>query len=233
MNGDFSTIDSGNCVSGGKGRTVDRSCLPNNAIFPGNQIPVSRFNPQALHFVNQYIPRSADPCGRITYGIPTTGDEEQVIGRIDWVQNSKHSLYGRYFIANYRNPAVYDGQNLLTTTAAGNLERAQTLTIGDTYIFSRTIVNAFHATVTRSRDNRGVASNIINPADLGINIFSPIPNFVQICQQLLQHRLRDVRSGPFQRQFLSICRRYRHHPRPAPDGFRRELIRDQMNVNND
>ena len=38
----------------------------------------SRFNPQALAFVTKYIPVSNDPCGKITYGIPTTGDENQI-----------------------------------------------------------------------------------------------------------------------------------------------------------
>jgi hypothetical protein len=233
MNGDFSTIDSGNCVSGGKGRMLTDPTTPNNAIFPGNQIPVSRFNPQALALVNQYIPRSADPCGRITYGIPTTGDEEQVIGRIDWVQNSKHSLYGRYFIANYRNPAVYDGQNLLTTTAAGNLERAQTLTIGDTYVFSGTTVNAFHATATRRRDDRGPAPNVINPADIGVNISSPIPNFLQVSiSNYFNIGCGTCASAHFNVnafQFADDIDVIRGKHQMA---FGVDLIRNQMNVNN-
>ena len=51
---------------------------------------------------SKYIPQASDPCGKITYGIPSTGDEEQVIGRVDYVQNAKHTLYGRYFLAQYR-----------------------------------------------------------------------------------------------------------------------------------
>ena len=176
--GDFSVIDSGNCVSGGQGKTLIDPMTKNP--FPNNIIPVSRFNPQAVSFVNKFIPPSGDPCGKITYGIPTTGDEDQVIGRIDWVQNSKHTLYGRYFTAAYNNPPVFDGKNLLTTTVPGNDERAQTLTIGDTYSLSPTILNSFHATANRRRDNRGVASGITNPTALGLNISSGIPNFVQI-----------------------------------------------------
>ncbi len=178
LNGDFSTIDSGTCVSGGKGKTLVDPIT--KVPFANNQIPVSRFNPQALNFVNKFIPVSGDQCGKITYGIPTTGDEDQIIGRIDWIQNSKHSLYGRYFTAAYNNPPTFDGKNLLTTTVPGNDERAQTLTIGDTYSFSPTILNSFHATANRRRDERGVASNITNPTALGLNISSAIPNFVQI-----------------------------------------------------
>ena len=176
--GDFSTIDGGGCISGGVGKSV---LDPTTGIaFPNNQIPVSRFNQQALNLVTKYLPAAQNSCGKVTYGIPTTGDEEQVIGRVDWVQNSKHSLFGRYFIDDYRNPSVFDGKNLLTTTAAGNWERAQTLTLGDTYSFSGTTLNSFHATATRRRDNRGSPANAINPQTLGINVPSPVPNFLQV-----------------------------------------------------
>lgn len=176
--GDFSTIDSAGCVSGGKGKQLlDPS---NGQLFPNNQLPLARFNAQAVGFVNKYVPQSSDPCGKIIYGIPTTGDENQIIGRIDWVQSEKHSFYGRYFTSGYVNPPVYDGKNLLTTTVPGNDERAQTLTLGDTYTFSQSIVNSFHATATRRRDDRGVSSQITNPTALGLNISSAIPNFVQI-----------------------------------------------------
>ena len=153
LGGDFSAITSGNCVAGGVGRTlIDPS---SNLPFAGNRIPVSRFNPESVKLISGYIPVSNNPCGKITYGIPSTGDEDQFIGRIDWVQNSKHTLYGRYFLAQYTNPPVFDGKNALTTTAPGNWERAQTITLGDTYSLSPTTLNAFHATFSRRRDDRG------------------------------------------------------------------------------
>ncbi len=176
LNGDFSVIDGPGCISGGTGKQlVD----PNTKVpFANNQIPVSRFNASTLALL-KYIPVSSDPCGKITYGIPTTGDENQGIGRLDWVQNTKHSLFGRYFITDYQNPAVFDGKNLLTTTAAGNDERVQSLTLGDTYSISPNAINSFHATVSRRRINRGPAANLINPSALGINIEVPVQNFLQ------------------------------------------------------
>src|SRR5579885_3633455 len=177
LNGDFSAIDSAACVSSGARTLRDPA---SGQPFPNNQIPVSRFNPQAVNLITKYIPISNDPCGRITYGIPTTGDEEQFIGRIDWIHTSKHSFYGRYFLAQYKNPPVFDGKNALTTTAPGNWERAQTITLGDTFTFSGATLNAFHATFSRRRDIRDVASNNINPKDVGLNVFAPLPNFLQV-----------------------------------------------------
>ena len=46
------------------------------------------------------ICRSAPPtsAARSLTAFPSTGDEDQYIGRIDYVQNAKHTLYGRYFL---------------------------------------------------------------------------------------------------------------------------------------
>ncbi len=175
--GDFSALESKTCVSSGARTLIDPTT---KTPFAGNFIPVTRFNPQALTLITKYIPQSNDPCGKLVYGIKTTGDEGQYIGRVDWVHNSKHSLYGRYFLAQYINPPVYDGKSALTTTAPGNNERAQSITIGDTYSFNATTLNSFHATFSRRRDNRGVAENYFNPKEIGINIATPIPNFTQI-----------------------------------------------------
>ncbi len=176
MAGDFSTINGGGCISGGKGRTLLDPL--NGEPFAGNQIPVGRFNQQAIN-LTKYLPAAEDGCGKVVYGKPSTGDEEQVIGRVDWVVNSKHMIYGRYFFDDYRNPAFFDGQSLLTTTSAGNLERAQSVTMADTYTFSANTINAFHATGTRRRDNRGAPANDINPSTLGINVPTPVENFIQ------------------------------------------------------
>ena len=79
-----------------------------------------------------------------------------------------------------QNPPVFDGNNLLTTTSPGNFERAQSATIGDTYTFSPTMLNSFHVTFNRIRDNRGPTNFPINWTDLGSNMYSAVPNFLLI-----------------------------------------------------
>jgi hypothetical protein len=177
LNGDFSGITSGACTSSGKPLTLFN---PNGGLaFPGNQIPTSLLNPVAVKIASGFLPvGSADACGKITYGIPVTGDEEQAIGRVDWVQSAKHTLFGRYFLVDFKNPPTYDGKNLLTTTQAGNLERSQSLSVGDTYTFSPSILNSAHLTFNRIRDNRGPTDIPINPTLLGVNMYSAVPNFL-------------------------------------------------------
>ncbi|HEX5226207.1 MAG TPA: carboxypeptidase regulatory-like domain-containing protein [Bryobacteraceae bacterium] len=178
LQGDFSTISGPVCQANGKSITLNNPGT--GAAFPGNQIPASLFDPVAVA-LTQYLPVSvADPCGKVTYGIPVTGDEDQWIGRLDWVQNSKHTLYGRYFIADYQNPPTFDGKNLLTTTQPGNFERSQSATIADNFIFTPNTLNSFQIGFNRVRDNRGPTNIPINWTLLGSNMYSAVPNFLLI-----------------------------------------------------
>ena len=171
--GDFSTLESSSCQSSGKARTIINPTT--GVAFPGAQVPISLFNPVSLNIV-KHLPVPAGPCGQVTFGIPTTGDELQIIGRVDWVRSEKHTVFGRYFIADYDNPAVYESTDAMVTQRAGNLERAQSVTLGDTYSFNASTVNSFHATFTRLRNDRGPAPNAYNAVDMGVNMFDFDPN---------------------------------------------------------
>jgi hypothetical protein len=178
LNGDFSAIAGPTCTSTPAGKQLVNP-LAGNAQFPGNQIPVSLLNPVAVKVASTLLPVStADACGKVTIGIPITGDEQQYIGRIDWIRSEKHNIFGRYFVDAFKNPATYDGKNLLTTTQAGNLEMAQSATVGDNYTFGPGTLNSFHATFNRRRDDRGPTDIAINPTLLGINMYSAVPNFL-------------------------------------------------------
>lgn len=175
LNGDFSTIASAAC-----GKAVQLTNPTNNTPFSGNQIPLSLLSPVALG-VMKYLPvSSASPCGSVTFGIRATGDEDDYIGRMDYVLSEKHSLFGRYFADNWRNPPVFSDNNLLTTTAPGNFEMAQEATIGDNYTFGPGTLNAFHLGFNRIRDNRGPTNFPIDWTMLGSNMYSAVPNFLLI-----------------------------------------------------
>jgi hypothetical protein len=175
LDGDFSTLASAACQSSGKAVTLTNPT--NGQPFANNQIPQSMLNPVALAIASKYLPVStADPCGKVTYGIPVTGDEDQVIGRVDWVQSSKHNIFGRYLLDDYQNPPTYT--NLLTTTSPGSFERSQSATVGDTYTFGPGTLNSFHLTFNRIRDNRGPTNTVINPTLLGVDMYSAVPNFL-------------------------------------------------------
>lgn len=177
LTGNFSTITSPACQSNGKQLNLVNPAT--GAAFAGNQIPVSLFNPVALNISNNFLPvASADQCGKVTYAIPITGDEDQYIGRVDYVRSEKHTIFSRYFLDDFQNPPTFNGTNVLTTTQAGNLERAQSAIVGDSYTFGPGTLNSFHLTYNRRRDNRGPTPKTINPTELGVNMYSAVPNFL-------------------------------------------------------
>jgi len=89
-------------------------------------------------------------------------------------------LFARYFIDDYTLAASFEPTNALVTDNPGNAERAQTITLGDTYTLSPTTLNSAHFTFERRRDNRGPAAQGISPASLGSNVFSQDPNFLEL-----------------------------------------------------
>jgi len=175
--GDFSTVQSAACRTSGARALLDPLT---GQPFPGNRIDPSRFSAPAVTLVTKYLPKTADPCGNLRFSVPTTGDEDQIIGRVDWMKSSTHTLFGRYFVSDFRNPAVFDGSNLLPSTRPGVLPRAQNVVFGDTYTLSAKIVNSLRLRFSRTRIDRGSAENLINPKDIGVNINPLVKNFVDI-----------------------------------------------------
>lgn len=167
--GDFTAYASPAC-NGGTQKTLAAS-----SGFVNNQTDPTKLNAQANNFL-KYVPVSSDPCGRLQYGIPNNNNEQQAIGKVDYKFNDKHSAYARYFYANYTNPNSYDGKNVLPLSKVDQANRAHSLVVGDTYLYSPSTILAFHATLNRTRNLRKVPE-YFSPADLGIQVFSPQKGF--------------------------------------------------------
>ena len=179
LTGNFSVLDSptsaGGCLSSQR-NLKNASGTP----YPGNQIPVSTFDPAAVKLLTNYIPTSTDPCGKTYFGYFANNPDDQWIGRVDYAVSSKQAIFARYYIYDFTGEVLFNGTNALTTGTAGNMERSQTMTVGDTYTFTPTLVNSFHATFDRRRDDRGDAPSLFSPKDLGVNMYDAIPNYTQL-----------------------------------------------------
>ncbi len=146
-------------------------------------------------------------CGQVTYGIPANNNEYETIGRVDWVISPKHSFFARYFIDDYTLNASFQPTNALVTVNPGNAERAQTITLGDTYTLSPTTLNSAHFTFERRRDNRGPAPQGISPQTIGSNVFSQDPDFLVVDgQRLFQYVLRNLQPSLLRYQYLVLHR---------------------------
>ncbi len=179
LQGNFATLDSP--TSAGGCLATQRN-LKNAAgqPYPGNQIPISTFDPAGLKLATSYLPASTDPCGKTFFGYLANNPDDQYIGRVDYVVSDKQSIFARYYIYDFLGQSLFNGTNALTTGTAGNNERSQTMTVGDTYAFTPNLVNSFHVTFDRRRDNRGDAANLFSPKDLGVNMYVAIPNYTQL-----------------------------------------------------
>jgi hypothetical protein len=169
LNGDFSALESASCQSNNVARTIINPVtkLP----YVGAQVPTTSFDPAAVNIMKN-MPTTTNSCGKVTYNIPTLGNEDQVIGRADWNPSQKHSLFARYFIVDWRAPAAFFPTNLLVATNPGILERSQTFTIGDTYTITPHLLNSVHFTFNRLRDNRGPAPKTPNAVSYGVKMFN-------------------------------------------------------------
>ncbi len=146
----------------------------------GGHFDPSKYSAPAVELATKYFPTSTDPCGKVTFGIPTTGDEDQYIGRADWTKSSKQTIFGRYFAADYRNPAVFDGTHILSAARPGVVSLAQNAVVGHTYVFSTGLINTAHFRFSRTRIDRGAPANLINPADIGVNLNPLVKNFLDV-----------------------------------------------------
>ena len=176
LSGDWSTIESASCQSNGLARTINNPAtgLP----YANDFVDPSTYNQQALALL-KYVPASSDPCGELTYGIPEPQREDQYIGRVDWTQSAKNNLFGRYFFADYKSPAAFDN-NFLLTTQRGVLDRSQSAAVGDTYSINPNTLNTAHLAWTRLAITRGAAADMKNLTDFGVNVFQSTPNAIDL-----------------------------------------------------
>ena len=172
LSGDFSQMG-GNCAPNAT-NIIDPVTGLN--ISATRKLPQSSISPQALKLTTMLPLSQADQYGRVNVALPANSTEDQFIGRIDYTVNANHSLFGTYFLTQYNAPAYFSPTNLLLTTIAGNDERVQTFTLGDTYILTPKLVNTFHGTYARRRDNRGPTAGGINGQTIGINFSPYVPN---------------------------------------------------------
>ncbi len=175
MNGDWSTIEGPTCQAPA-GRQL---LVPGTTTkYTNNQIPTSSYSQPALNYL-KLVPLSTDPCGKLTFPASNPSSEYQQVYRIDWVRTPKNTIFGRYFILDYGNPAVYAG-NLLTLTRPSLLDRSQSVVIGDQMTLSPTLINSIHFTYGRLAIHRSDPSNMPSPTQEGINIYDAAPNFSYI-----------------------------------------------------
>ena len=165
--GDFSALLIASNPANPLGRAIQVIDPATRQPFPNNQIPVSRFDRAALNLLN-YIPVIGGN-GRIQYSRPLRDDFNEFIIRVDQHISTRDIIYVRHFLDQVDNASNYDGKSLLTLDNFAS-QRHQDAMLGETHVFSATLLNEFRFNYTRTSSGRGQPSNVPTPADLGIDI---------------------------------------------------------------
>ena len=102
-----------------------------NQPFPGNQIPVSRFDTVARNLLNpSQMPLPNAPGGQLITTFPTPADNDQYLFRVDW-NLGRHVIDGRYNLNK-----AYDRGSAGNVPEYLPLDRSadvNSITIGDTW----------------------------------------------------------------------------------------------------
>ena len=149
------------------------------APFANNTISPAAYNQSAVELVTKYLPLATASNGHLFFGPPNPTTENQFIGRVDWNKSEKQTIFARYYLTHYFQEGFFNS-NLLNTTNPQLNDQEQSLTLGHTYSISSSLVNAFHLGGTRSFITRGQVSSLIDPATIGINVSTPVPNYLYL-----------------------------------------------------
>ncbi len=161
--GDFTAITSPACNSGRQ--------IALRAPFVNNRVDPALFSKAAVTIASK-LPKTSDPCGAVTYGVKTTNNEGQYVGRFDYQWSDKNTLFGRYLVNHYTQPVPYSvDANLLNTTTLGFDNMTQAYALGDTHLISANTINSFRMAVNRTSIGR-IGPEFFSAPDLGVKAFA-------------------------------------------------------------
>ena len=106
------------------------------------------------------------------YGNPSKQNFNELISRVDHNINQNDRLQARYFFDRFYNAPFLDLKNYLNNAAFTTIN-SHNFALGETHIFSPTMLNEFRVSVAREVSQRGPAEGSINAKDLGVNIYEP------------------------------------------------------------
>ncbi|HSR06155.1 MAG TPA: TonB-dependent receptor [Bryobacteraceae bacterium] len=140
--GDFTTFAGPQCNNGA---TINLKGFG----FSGNKISPSALNPAALK-IDSFLPTSADPCGKVNYGLTNNLSEHMGVTRIDYQISEKNTIFGRFYETNLEQPSTFDGKDALTLNSNAQHDRVYSLALGETYVFSPNVVSSVRLGANRA-----------------------------------------------------------------------------------
>ncbi len=167
--GDFSALLSASNPNNPQSRVIVLKDPATGAPFPGNLIPISRFDPASLGML-KYLP-SAGGNGLVFYGEPIVQNYNSFITRADYSPSAADRVIFRFNKDWYDQAGIFANNNLLTYTNA-TPDTSYNGALQETHVFSPTLLNDFRFGVTREVTHRSPPPGTPDVRDFGVqNIF--------------------------------------------------------------
>jgi Carboxypeptidase regulatory-like domain len=139
--------------------------------FPGNQIPVSRFDPAAVN-VLKFLPQLSGD-GRMQVPRLIGQDDNQLVGKVDQQLGQSNQVAVRYFFDHFTNDPTYTEGNLLSyrNPTLQSRVRAQNITSSWTRTMSSTRLNELRIGFNRMHARRfPPTNNVPSMQELGVRL---------------------------------------------------------------
>ncbi|MDQ6701589.1 MAG: carboxypeptidase regulatory-like domain-containing protein, partial [Acidobacteriota bacterium] len=222
--GDFSALlDASNPANSLK-KSVAILDPVNGVAFPGNRIPISRFDPAALA-VAKFLP-AGGPDGSVFFAKPISQNFHEEILKLDHSFRSSDRFTGRYYNANFFNKGIFSPSNILTYTDQ-SLIRSQNALLQETHIFSSTVLNDVRFNYARENARRAPPSGVPNMNDFGISLYQPPDKAIENIQATGFFSFGDSPPARFVRNNFTLADdvRWVHGRHSMSFGFHGELSR--------
>ena len=134
--------------------------------FPGNQIPVSRFDPVAINILQLYIPlpNQSNGASNTWDTIPTSGNQFSLKG--DHRLSDSDSLTARFY-RNDTTSLAFGGN--ISAFAAPQSNLVQTTSLAETHLFSPNVVGEVRAGISDVQTIQRLSPINKSPQQLGAN----------------------------------------------------------------
>lgn len=173
--GDFSAMLQAGNSDNPLGRVVTIKDPLSGSLFPGNIIPVSRFDPASVKMTN-YLPRTGGNGG-VFYSLPVSQNFDEYILRGDHSFSANDRLSGRFNANRYQGIPTFGGN--LAAYKDGSTITSKNSSVQEIHSFTPSLLNDFRVGFARTVSNRQPPFDTPTVREFGVNIFQPPINTIQ------------------------------------------------------
>ena len=139
--------------------STGRPCVQGKVILAGC------LNPAAQNILKAFIPQSE--TGKVFNQTPTPQDQYSYMGRIDYMQNSRSTFNGHFYVDNL--DAIITSGNIQPYELGIRFNQTQAFALSNTYTLTSSLLNEFTVDYMHARSGDSSTKRYL-PSTLGVNL---------------------------------------------------------------